>query len=71
MLQLTFEVSHIHARVASASRSIVPVLLDAGRAHSAKPLQELLFELDAKEQEMVEFTKENFAALLATIGNCL
>ncbi len=45
----------LHEKIAAAARAVLPVLLDAGRVNSAKELQELLFEMDAKDQEMVDF----------------
>jgi hypothetical protein len=53
--------------IAGAARPVVPVLLDAGLNNSAKGLQELFFQLDALEQELIVFTKENAAEMFAGI----
>ena len=48
-------------KIVDAARPIVPVLLDAGRANSAKALQELLFEFDAIEQEATQIVERNIS----------
>jgi hypothetical protein len=50
-------------KIALAARAVVPVLLDAQRVNSARELQELLFELDALDQELAEFTKAHMDEL--------
>lgn len=57
----------LEKKIADAARTVVPVLLDAGRTHSAKPLQELFFELDALDQEMKEFVERDPSAAMAAI----
>lgn len=45
----------LEGKIVAAARAVVPVLLDAGRTNSAKALQELLFEHDARQQEFAAF----------------
>jgi hypothetical protein len=57
---ISFERSAILTKIAIAARAAVSVLLDDDRVHSAKALQELLFELDVNDAEaMAEFVKAN------------
>ncbi len=42
----------LHQRIVTAARGLIPALLDAGRTHSAKELQELFFQLDVAEEEI-------------------
>jgi predicted translin family RNA/ssDNA-binding protein len=57
----------IHESVVRAARSVVPVLKDAQRIHSAKELDELLFQLDALDQELTDFCKANPVALIDSL----
>lgn len=57
----------LHEKIVAATRPVIPVLLDSGRANSARPLQELFFELDAKEQEIHNLVTENIAATLEAL----
>lgn len=58
----------LEGKITEASRAILPVLLDAGRVNSAKALQELLFEYDAKHQELTDFImRDPIAAMDAMI----
>jgi hypothetical protein len=57
------------AKIAVEARAVVPVLLDSGRANSAKALQELLFQMDAMEQEIKELLLSNPEALFALLEN--
>lgn len=50
-------------RIANAALAVVPVLLDAGRVNSAKELQELLFQLEALQQENDSLMKANMDAV--------
>jgi hypothetical protein len=58
-------------KIAVEARAVVPVLLDSGRANSAKPLQELLFELEAVAQERDQIIRDDpestMTALLAQL----
>lgn len=59
----------LHRRITEATRPLIPVLLDAGRTNSAKPLQELFFELDATEQETASLiASDPTLALLTMFG---
>ncbi len=58
---------NILEKIALEARAVIPVLLDAGRTNSAKALQELLFEYDAKEQEFHELVMKDPAAMLRSI----
>ena len=64
-------VAELQTKVVEEARRIVPVLLDAGRAHSAKALQELLFEIDALNQEMDAAIREDPAAASRVFVNAL
>lgn len=72
MRELAQKHHELNARIADAARAVVPVLLDAGRTNSAKALQELIFELDACDQEMHQFVRENvpvaIEALMRSLG---
>lgn len=57
-------ISTINSKIADEARVIIPVLLDSGRVNSAKPLQELFFELDSKNQELIQLIEMNPAVLL-------
>ena len=54
-------------KIVEASRPIIPVLLDAGRANSAKALQELLFEFDAIAQEATDIINADPRTVLAEL----
>ncbi len=61
-------VNALHRKIADAARAIVPVLLDAQRANSAKELQELFFELDALEQSLAKIFETDKEAALAALA---
>ncbi len=52
------------AKIATAAKAVVPVLLDAGKVNSAKELQEPFFLFDVNEQSLSEFIKNNPAAAI-------
>ena len=49
------------------ARGLVPVLKDHSLANTAKPLEEVLFQLDALDQESVAFFKENIDVIMGAI----
>lgn len=55
MREFAREKQALEEKIVDAARAVVPVLLDAGRTNSAKALQELLFEHDARRQEFAAF----------------
>jgi len=57
----------VQTKIAEAARPIIATLLDAGRAHSAKALQELFFELDALDEQLHEFARDNPVASLEAL----
>jgi hypothetical protein len=59
--------SMLERKIAEAARAIVPVLLDAGRVNSAKELQELFFQYDAKAQEMTDLFKADPSAAIGAV----
>lgn len=59
MKALATERSGLVDRIEKAARAVVPVLLDAGRTHSAKELQELFFQLDVSHQALTDFITAN------------
>ncbi len=61
----------LEKKIADAARVVIPVLLDAGRANSAKQLQELFFEYDALDQEMNEFVERNAMDVLAALQSTI
>jgi hypothetical protein len=67
MAEITGRRGALIEKIGVEARAVVPVLLDAGRVNSAKPLQELLFEMDALEQEMTSLFTENHEAVLAAM----
>jgi hypothetical protein len=67
MHELVRSKAQINERIVQATRPIIPVLLDAGRAHSAEVLQALYFELDAKDQELQAFVLENMDNILKSM----
>ncbi len=46
------------------ARSLVPTLRDAGREHSAKELERLLFEYDAAAQDVADWAKGNMDSIM-------
>jgi hypothetical protein len=61
----------VRMKIVTEARAVVPVLLDAQRVNSAKPLQELLFELDVIEQEMKDFVMADPRAALEALSRKL
>ncbi len=66
-LELHTQRLSIMQRIADAARPVIAVLLDAGRTNSAKELQELLFEFDAKSQEASEFLRANMKDMILNL----
>ncbi len=54
-------------KVETAARAVVPVLLDAERKNSAAELQQLLFEIDALDQEISNFVEKDPQGALEAI----
>jgi len=64
--ELVTEIQKLHAReevvrrkIVEHARSLVPVLKDAGREHSAKELDRLVYENDAIQEEIQKLVIEN------------
>jgi hypothetical protein len=52
-------IARLEHEMAEFSRSLAPVLRDAGRMHSAAALEELLFQLDAAHGEMKQYAADH------------
>jgi hypothetical protein len=57
----------ITQRIVAAARPLTDILKDFGCAHSAAPLEQLYFELDALEQEAKEAADQNPEVVLALL----
>jgi hypothetical protein len=63
--EIGIELDKIRIRIiANYARSLVPALKDAGREHSAKELERLLFEYDVAVEEGGKFAVEHLTSLL-------
>jgi uncharacterized protein Yka (UPF0111/DUF47 family) len=61
--------SELSQKIVDAARTMIPVLKDAGRSHSAATLDELFFQLDALEQELhAEFDRDPARAIDALLA---
>jgi hypothetical protein len=58
-------------QIVDEARVILPVLLDAGRIHSAKKLQKLFFQMDAMDEEIASEVRENPAEALQALMDTL
>jgi hypothetical protein len=54
-------------RIVKTTRPVIAVLKDSGHFASAAPLEELFFELDALDQEMMTFTMANMDEILRSL----
>lgn len=68
MLALTNRRHQLFERIAKEARPLIAVLKDSGRPASAAPLQEAFFELDALDQELLEFAQNNLEAVLRHVA---
>jgi hypothetical protein len=55
-------------KIALEAKPIIPVLLDHKLGNSAKSLQELMFELDATNQELMELLVKDPKKTIALFG---
>lgn len=59
MTQFSVRRSHLQSAITTAARAVIPVLLDAGRANSAKELQELFLQLDLIDRALLDFVNSD------------
>jgi hypothetical protein len=67
MQSLTARRAALLQRVVTAARPVIAVLKDSGRMASAAPLDELFFELDALDAELMQFASRNIDAVLDSL----
>jgi hypothetical protein len=67
MVKFPARIASVKDKITAVARGLIPVLRDAGREHSAKELDALFFELDAIEQEMQAFVRDNLPSVMKII----